>query len=69
MYKTDLEEKKNGLYQRMYFMDGILAKNSTTNISVIVAFVDSVNMRHICVWQNKKNTFGFFEYVPRTAQK
>ena len=33
MYKGDSEEKKFGLFLRKYFMDGTLAKNSTTNIS------------------------------------
>ena len=33
VYKGDSEEKKFGLFLRKYFMDGTLAKNSTTNIS------------------------------------
>ena len=33
MYKGDSEEKKFGLFLRKYFMDGTLAKNSTTIIS------------------------------------
>ena len=50
-YKGDSESKTFGLFQRTYFMDGTLAKNSTTNISAIssVACVESVNMRHICI--------------------
>ena len=34
-YKGDWESKRFGLFQRTYFMDSTLAKDSTTNISAI----------------------------------
>ena len=62
VYKRDSEETLFGLFQRTYFMDGALAKISSQTFLPLVACVDSINMWHICIWQNKKRiTCGFFE--------